>query len=157
METANIAVLAAQTGHLVLSTLHTNSAAETLTRLMSMGVPAFNLASSISLIVAQRLVRRLCPACKYIRNDIHINNTLLHSYTADGCHQCHHGYRGRIAIFEVMPITKPMVNMILSGHNAQDLLNEAISQGMLTLKEAGFEIVRQGLTSLEEIMTLMMD
>lgn len=113
LETAEIAIKAAQTGHLVLSTLHTNSAAETLTRLMNMGVHAFNIASSVSLIVAQRLVRRLCERCKLMRTDLTTQNLIklgltdhFPSYKAMSCNQCAHGYRGRIALFEVMPISK---------------------------------------------------
>ena len=184
LETAEIAVKAAQTGHLVLSTLHTNSAAETLTRLVNMGIPAFNLASSISLIIAQRLIRRLCPACKVIRNDltsvdtselrllrsrIHgtapllnsrgsdVTEEIFRSYQAQGCHQCTDGYRGRLALYEVMPISKDLAQMIMTGKSAPDLLKQAQIEGMLTMFESGLEQVRMGLTSLEEITRIMVD
>ena len=139
LETADIAIKAAQTGHLVLSTLHTNSAAETITRLLNMGIAQFNINSSLSLIIAQRLARKLCPHCKHENKIAH--NLLLEQgfladelddlviYTANGCKYCHKGYRGRIGIFEVMPIGK----------------------NILGLREAALNKVRQGLTSLEEI------
>ena len=163
LETVEIAIKAAQTGHLVLSTLHTNSAAETLTRLLNMGVHSFNIASSVSLIVAQRLVRRLCEACKIMRHDLttysltesELSNT--DSYKAQGCSQCTDGYRGRIALFEVMPVSKSMAQMIMSGNNSLDLLQQAQSEGMLTIRQAGLEYVKKGLTSLEEINRIRVD
>ena len=151
LETAEIAIKASQTGHLVLSTLHTNSAAETLTRLVNMGVPAFNIASSVSLIVAQRLVRRLCPACKIIRDDLNP------SYKAQGCNLCTDGYRGRMALFEVMPITKTIAQMIVSGEHSVDLLKQAQAEGMITIYETGIEKIKLGLTSIEEIKRIMAD
>jgi len=168
LETAEIAVKAAQTGHLVLSTLHTNSAVETLTRLVSMGIPSFNIASSISLIIAQRLVRRLCNACKIIRNDLTpynltelgLSNTednILRSYTARGCIQCTDGYRGRIALFEVMPISTSIAEMIMTGKNSLKLLKQAQTEGMLTIFESGLERVRMGTTCLEEITRITAD
>lgn len=153
IETAEIAIKAAHTGHLVLSTLHTNSAAETLTRLVNMGVPAFNVASSISLIIAQRLVRRLCNACKIANNE----ELLVAGYKAQGCNQCTDGYRGRIALFEVLPISKNITQMIMSGKNSHDLLKQAQIEGMLTLAEAGLEQVRRGHTSIEEINRVIVD
>lgn len=148
-ETAEIAIKAAQTGHIVLSTLHTNSAAETLTRLVNIGVPAFNIASSISLIVAQRLVRKLCNSCKIIRHD--------KRYQAQGCHQCTDGYRGRIALFEVMPISKSIAEMIVSGKSAMELLKQAQTEGMMTLFESGLEGVKLGITSIEEINRVLVN
>lgn len=168
LETAEIAIKAAQTGHLVLSTLHTNSATETLSRLVSMGIPSFNIASSISLIVAQRLVRRLCNACKLLRTDLtpyslielglpDTDTDILHSYQSQGCNQCTNGYRGRIALFEVMPISQSLAHMIMSGKHALDLLKQAKTEGMITLVEAGLEQVKSGLTSIEEIIKLRID
>jgi len=168
LETAEIAVKAAQTGHLVLSTLHTNSAAETLTRLVNMGIPSFNIAGSISLIVAQRLVRRLCTACKLIRNDLSSYNlielglpdtedVILRSHQAHGCNQCTGGYRGRIALFEVMPISKDIAQMIMAGKNSLDLLKQAQAEGMLTIFQDGLEKIKMGLTSLEEVTRIMAD
>lgn len=153
VETAEIAIKAAHTGHLVLSTLHTNSAAETLTRLVNMGVPAFNVASSISLIIAQRLVRRLCNACKIANNE----DLLVAGYKAQGCNQCTDGYRGRIALFEVLPISKNITQMIMNGKNSHDLLKQAQIEGMRTLAEAGLEQVRRGHTSIEEINRVIVD
>lgn len=153
VETAEIAIKAAQTGHLVLSTLHTNSATETLTRLINMGIPAFNVASSISLIIAQRLVRRLCNACKIINN----TELLFPSYKSQGCNQCIGGYRGRIALFEVLPISKSIAQMITSGIHAHDLLNQAQTEGMYTLAEAGLEQVKLGITSLDEVNRMIYD
>ncbi len=163
LETAEIAISASQTGHLVLSTLHTNSASETLSRLLSMGVPSFNIASSINLIVAQRLVRRLCDYCKQVRNDLTATtlkelrlsenqDTLFQSYKAQGCHRCMDGYRGRIALFEVMSISKQIVNMILTGKSPSELLEQAQSEGMITLLKDGIEKIKMGLTSIEEII-----
>lgn len=168
LESAEIAVKAAQTGHLVLSTLHTNSAPETLTRLISMGIPSFNIASSISLIVAQRLIRRLCSTCKIIRDDLSSHNLidlglsapddmLLRSCKAQGCNQCINGYRGRIALFEVMPISKNITQMIMTGKNSLDILKQAQTEGMLTLFQDGLDKVRMKLTSLEELTRVMVD
>ncbi len=167
-ETAEIAIKAALTGHLVLSTVHTNSAAETLTRLVNMGMPSFNIASAVSLIVAQRLVRRLCNACKYIRTDLTpmdlvepglsgTDTAILHSFTAPGCHQCTDGYRGRVGLFEMLPVSKTIAQMMISGKNALALHEQAKSEGMLTLYQAGLEKVREGITSLEEIANIMMN
>ena len=168
LETAEIAVKAAQTGHLVLSTLHTNSAAETLTRFLNMGIPSLNIASSIRLIIAQRLIRLLCPFCKIIRTDLCLENlielglsssdtSLLTSYKASGCRQCHNGYRGRIALFEMMPISKSLAQMIMTGKNEFDLLNQAKTEGMIPLFSAGIEQVKAGITSLEEVNRVMIN
>ena len=162
LETAEIAVKAAQTGHLVLSTLHTNSAAETLTRMVNMGVPSFNIASSVSLIIAQRLVRRLCDQCKVIRDDMTIQSLIelgysdddaktMKPYKAIGCNQCTNGYRGRIGLFEVMPMSKALGQMIMSGGNSLDILKQAQLEGMLTVYQAGLEKIKDGVTTIEEV------
>jgi type IV pilus assembly protein PilB len=162
LETAEIAIKAAQTGHLVLSTLHTNSAAETLTRLVNMGVPSFNIASSVSLIIAQRLVRKLCESCKIVRDDTTPksleelgfsveDSKQLQTYKAVGCKLCAHGYRGRIGLFEVMPMTKALGQLIMSGGNSLDILKIAQQDGMLTIYQDGLEKVKHGITSIEEI------
>lgn len=168
LETAEIAIKAAQTGHLVLSTLHTNSAAETLTRLVNMGVPTFNIASSVSLIIAQRLVRKLCEHCKVIRDDTTPKSLMelgfaeadadtMTSYKAVGCNQCTNGYRGRVGLFEVMPMSKAIGQMIMSGGNSLDILKQAQSEGLLTVYQAGLEKVKQGVTTMEEVNRVTVD
>lgn len=162
LETAEIAVQAAQTGHLVLSTLHTNSAAETLTRLINIGVPLFNIASSISLIIAQRLARRLCSHCKMVRSDLTschlielgfaaVDAKTLSIYQANGCNQCTNGYRGRIALFEIIPMSQELNRLIMLGKSPHELLKQAQTEGMLTLYQDGLEKIKRGLTSIEEI------
>lgn len=162
LETAQIAIKASQTGHLVLSTLHTNSAAETLIRLANMGIPAYNIASSIVLIIAQRLIRKLCPICKEAINlpthvliaagfqteDLKQN---LQLFDAKGCENCHHGYQGRIGIYEMMPMTQTLMHLILKDSNALVLAKQAEKAGMLNLRQASLEKVKQGITSLAEI------
>jgi len=160
-ETAEIAVKAAQTGHLVLSTLHTNSAPETLTRLVNIGIPAFNIASSVSLVVAQRLVRRLCNHCKQgIKNKPNLLRyygfkadelTHLKIYRAVGCSQCSQGYKGRIGIYQVMPISEVMRQIIMAQGNGLDLAKQAQQEGILNLREAALDKVRTGITSMEEL------
>lgn len=161
-ETAEIVVKAAQTGHLVLSTLHTNSAAETLTRLLSMGVASFNIASSLKLIIAQRLARKLCSYCKIQRHDYTEQSLLelgfqqqdipnLSLYQAQGCHHCNHGYSGRIGLFEVMPVTTKLTQLILSGANSIAILKQAQHDGMLTIYQSGLEKIKEGITSIEEV------
>lgn len=168
LETAEIAIKAAQTGHLVLSTLHTNSAAETLTRLVNMGVPSFNIASSVSLIIAQRLIRRLCDSCKIKRDDttpkslVELGFSEQESHTiqlfkAGGCKQCTNGYRGRIGLFEVMSMSKALGQLIMSGGNSMDILTLAQSEGMLTIYQAGLEKIREGITTIEEINRVTME
>ncbi|MGL5006176.1 MAG: type IV-A pilus assembly ATPase PilB [Plesiomonas sp.] len=161
LETAEIAVKAAQTGHLVLSTLHTNSAAETLTRLANMGVPAYNIASSIHLIIAQRLARKLCPECRQpcllteteqkAAGFSHPLATGMHIFKAKGCPKCTHGYKGRTGLYEIMPITATLTEAILRGDHAPELTAIARQLGMKTLREAGLAKVVDGITSLEEI------
>lgn len=161
-ETAEIAVKAAQTGHLVLSTLHTNSAAETLNRLVNMGIPTFNIASSVTLIIAQRLARKLCDSCKELRDDytkaglieLGFNESDLADiklYKAMGCSQCTNGYRGRVGLFEVLPMTKSLGQLIMSGANSLDILKVAQSEGMLTIFQSGLEKIKMGITTIEEV------
>ncbi|MFI4938612.1 MAG: GspE/PulE family protein [Candidatus Berkiellales bacterium] len=160
-ETAEIAVKAAQTGHLVLSTLHTNSAAETITRLINMGIPAYHLATAIKLVFAQRLVRLLCTHCKQmvhyppetlLAKGFDPNEILgLQLFRSGECDQCHQGYKGRIGIFEVMPISETISRMILSGSSAIDIAKQAKKEGMITLQQAGLNKVKTGVTSFEEV------
>lgn len=162
LETAEIAIKAAQTGHLVLSTLHTNSASETLTRLLNMGIPSFNIASSVSLLIAQRLVRKLCEQCKVIHDDITAQSLIelgfteeeahqIKPYKAVGCSLCNEGYKGRLGIFEVLPMSKEVGQLIMSGANSLDLLKQAQKEGMLTIYQSGIECIKNGLTTLEEV------
>lgn len=161
LETAEIAIKAAQTGHLVLSTLHTNSAPETLTRLLNMGVPAYNVASSISLIIAQRLARRLCNNCKTPEtlpieelksqgfSDEQIGNITL--FKAVGCEHCTEGYKGRVGIYEVMRITSEISQIIMSGGNSLDIAKASLASGFNSLRLSGLEKAASGVTSLAEI------
>lgn len=146
-ETADMAVKASQTGHLVLSTLHTNDAPSTLVRLNQMGIAGFNLASSISLVTAQRLVRRLCAECK----------TAVPGqgrFRPVGCSACQDGFSGRLAIHQVMPITEAIQALILEKSPLHRIAAQAASEGVQTLRESGLSKVRQGETSLEEIMSV---
>lgn len=165
LETADIAIKAAQTGHLVLSTLHTNDAPTTLTRLRNMGIAPFNIASSVILITAQRLARRLCPQCKQpqeIPRDAllaagYIQEQLTDAWTPYkpmGCTACHHGYKGRIGIYQVMPITEAIQRIILRDGSALELAAQAQREGVKSLRESGLEKVRQGVTSLEEVLAV---
>jgi len=164
LETAEIAIKAAQTGHLVLSTLHTNDAPQTLTRLMNMGIPTFNIASSILLITAQRLARRLCH-CKqpmevpeqslldagFRATDLDGSWTL---YGPGGCERCKGtGYKGRVGIYQVMPISEDMQRLIMSGATAIDLAAQAKKEGVKDLRESGLLKVKQGVTSLDEVLS----
>jgi type IV pilus assembly protein PilB len=168
LETAEIAIKAAQTGHLVLSTLHTNSATETLNRLVSMGLPTFNIANSVTLIIAQRLARKLCEHCKIIRDDftqsgllelgftdIDVNEICL--YKALGCHKCTNGYHGRVGLFEVLPISKTLGHLIMSGGNYLDILNTAKAEGMRSIYQSGLDKVKQGVTTIEELNRVTVD
>lgn len=162
LETAEIAIKAAQTGHLVLSTLHTNDAPQTLTRLINMGVPGYNIASSVHLIVAQRLARRLCPHCKkaieipnealleegFTKEDIKQGMTI---YGPNGCDQCSEGYKGRVGIYQVMPISEEMGRIIMEGGNALVLAEQAQKEGISDLRQSGLKKVKDGLTTLAEI------
>ena len=161
LETAEIAIKAAQTGHLVLSTLHTNSAPETLTRLLNMGVPAYNVASSVSLIIAQRLARRLCTHCK--QPEVLPEAELLKQgfqpeqlssikiFKPVGCEQCTNGYKGRVGIYEVMPISGKMADIIMQGGNSLDIANQAQQEGINNLRQSGLLKAATGLTSLAEV------
>lgn len=167
LETAEIAVKAAQTGHLVLSTLHTNSAAETLTRLVNMGVPSFNIASSVSLIIAQRLARRLCEQCKTKRDDITEKGMIELGFSEEeakkpifkavGCNQCNGGYRGRVGLFEVMPMSKAIGRLIMSGGNSLDILKQGQDEGMLTIFQSGLKKILEGVTTIEEVNRVTVD
>jgi type IV pilus assembly protein PilB len=161
LETAEISIKAAQTGHLVLSTLHTNSAPETITRLLNMGVPAYNVASSISLIIAQRLARRLCPKCKtpeilpkeeLIRqgfSEQQIQDMTL--YAPKGCDNCTDGYKGRVGIYEVMQITPEIAQIIMRGGNSLEIADVSLKSGFNNLRLSGIRKAADGMTSLAEI------
>ena len=163
LETADIAVKAAQTGHLVLSTLHTNDAPTTLTRLRNMGVAPFNIASSVILISAQRLARRLCIKCKTPAEIPKVN--LMEAgftdgqldgswmpYKAVGCNACNNGYKGRVGIYQVMPISEAIQEIILADGSALDIAKQAELEGVLSLRQSGLRKVMQGITSLEEVL-----
>jgi type IV pilus assembly protein PilB len=168
LETAEIAIKAAQTGHLVLSTLHTNDAPKTLTRLVDMGVKPYAIASSVSLIIAQRLARRLCSNCKepvdvpaeallkegFTRADVESGLTIFH---AKGCNQCTSGYKGRVGIYQVMPCTEAIGRIIMEGGNALQIAAQAKKEGVADLRQAGLKKVKDGLTSLEEINRVTVD
>lgn len=143
-ETADIAIKASQTGHLVLSTLHTNSAAETLSRLINMGIPVYDIAASLTLIIAQRLIRVLCPYCK-------IQDHLSNTYRAAGCSKCENGYLGRTGIYEFLPITAKIADIILQHPDSATLEKQARIDGMQTLYEHGLEKATAGITSLSEL------
>ena len=161
LETAQISVQAAQTGHLVLTTLHTNSGPETIARLMYMGVEPYNLASSLVLVIAQRLLRTLCNFCKQ-KDEIPEDILLKEGFTKDdlahmelyrpvGCERCTHGYSGRTGIFEVMPISSDMTILIMRGANATELAAQAKQEGIISLRESGLKKVKEGVTSLAEL------
>lgn len=165
LETADIAIKAAQTGHMVMSTLHTNDAPTTLTRLMNMGVPPFNIASSVILITAQRLARRLCDNCKALADyprqalldagfkDDDLDGTWK-PYRAVGCSACNNGYKGRVGIYQVMPISEEIQRIILSQGTAMDIARQAKQEGVRDLRESGLVKVKAGLTSLEEVISV---
>ncbi|KIO36830.1 type IV-A pilus assembly ATPase PilB [Shewanella sp. cp20] len=162
LETAEIAIKAAQTGHLVLSTLHTNSAAETLTRLINMGVPGYNIASSVNLIIAQRLARRLCTECRQ-PEDVPEHELLNLGFTQAqiddgftvykpiGCDLCSGGYKGRVGIYEVMKMSDEIARTIMEGGNSLQIANQAKEQGMRDLRDSGLRKVIAGVTSIAEI------
>ncbi|MEW8341885.1 MAG: type IV-A pilus assembly ATPase PilB [Candidatus Thiodiazotropha taylori] len=168
LETAEIAVKAAQTGHLVLSTLHTNDAPQTLTRLANMGIPPFNIASSVLLIMAQRLARRLCENCKapdelprealleegFTDEDIDSGFT---TYKPVGCDLCTNGYKGRVGIFQVMPVSEEMGKIIMEGGTSLQLEKQAESEGVYNLRRSGLRKVKQGITSLQELNRVTKD
>jgi len=168
LETADISIKAAQTGHLVLSTLHTNDAPTTLTRMMNMGIPTFNIASSVILITAQRLARRLCATCKQPL-DVPRKALLEAGYQPEeldgtwtpyrpvGCSACNNGYKGRVGIYQVMPISEEIQRIILRGGSALDIAHQASLEGVRTLRESGLLKVKQGVTSLEEVLSVTND
>ncbi|MCK4585985.1 MAG: type IV-A pilus assembly ATPase PilB, partial [Gammaproteobacteria bacterium] len=161
IETGEIAVKAAQTGHLVLSTMHTNDAPQSLSRMINMGIAPFNIASSVSLIIAQRLARRLCNNCKtpvdipkealleegFLEDEV----AALKVYKPVGCDQCDKGYKGRVGIYQVMPISDAMSRIIMEGGTAIDLADQAEKEGINDLRKSGLLKIKQGVTSLEEV------
>lgn len=163
LETADISIKAAQTGHLVLSTLHTNDAPTTLTRMRNMGIAPFNIASSVILITAQRLARRLCPNCKAPVelpratlvaagfNEADLDGTWK-PYRPVGCSMCNNGYKGRVGIYQVMPISEEIQRIILRDGSAMDIAVQAQLEGVRSLRQSGLHKVKQGLTSLEEVL-----
>ena len=168
LETAEIAIKAAQTGHLVLSTLHTNDAPQTLTRLVDMGVKPYAIATSVSLIIAQRLARKLCSHCKETidippealrKEGFHESDIAagFQVYRAVGCQMCTDGYKGRCGIYQVMPVTETIGRIIMSGGSAIDINDQATKDGVWNLRRAGLEKVKMGLTSLEEINNVTLE
>lgn len=163
LETAEIAIKAAQTGHMVLSTLHTNDAPQTLTRLVNMGVPAYNIASSVNLIIAQRLARRLCKHCRVdakipdeelLKEGFkkeELGQLKLYEASEEGCEHCTNGYKGRVGIYQVMPVTEAIGHIIMEGGNAKDIEKQAEKEGVIDLREAGLNKMRQGLLNLTEV------
>ena len=159
-DTAEIAIKAAQTGHLVLSTLHTNSTTETVVRLEQMGVERWMLASALNMVVAQRLVRKLCPHCKeQLPEDIILPTSLwataLPRWQATGCERCYGGFYGRSALFEILLIDTALQSAIIAGMPAHEIETLAREQGMMTLFESGCQAVEQGLTTLEELYRVL--
>ena len=164
LETAEIAIKAAQTGHMVLSTLHTNSAPETLTRLKNMGVASFNIATSVNLVIAQRLARRLCKNCKkpidiprkslieigFTDADLDNPNNLI--YEPVGCSECREGYKGRVGIYEVMKVSQDISRIIMEDGNAIDIKDAALKNGFRDLRRSGIMKVLQGITSIQEML-----
>jgi type IV pilus assembly protein PilB len=168
LETAEIAIKAAQTGHLVMSTLHTNDAPQTLTRLVDMGVKPYAIATSVSLIIAQRLARRLCSQCKAIV-DVPAEALLkegfqeadvragIKIYGPKGCQACTDGYKGRCGIYQVMPVTEALGRIIMEGGNAIDIADQAAKEGVWDLRRSGLEKVKAGVTSLEEVNSVTIE
>jgi type IV pilus assembly protein PilB len=164
LETAEIGIKAAQTGHMVLSTLHTNDAPQTLTRMVNMGVPPYNIAGAVNLIVAQRLARRLCNTCKQ-ESDVPKEALLEEGFTEqevaqglkiykqnpEGCDQCSGGYKGRVGIYQVMPVSEEMGRIIMEGGNAMQLAVQAEKEGIPDLRKSGLLKVKNGITSLDEL------
>ncbi|MGH8564702.1 MAG: type IV-A pilus assembly ATPase PilB [Gammaproteobacteria bacterium] len=168
IETGSIAVKAAQTGHMVMSTLHTNDAPQTITRMFDMGIPAFAIATTINIIIAQRLARRLCVHCR-VAVDIPKDSLLAEGFTetdvarafkvyrAVGCEQCNGGYKGRTGIYQVMPISDAMKRLIMEGANAIALADQSRKEGIPDIRRSGLRKVQDGVTSLEEINTVTME
>jgi type IV pilus assembly protein PilB len=165
LETADIAIKAAQTGHLVLSTLHTNDAPTTLTRMRNMGIAPFNIASSVILITAQRLARRLCANCK-IPADIPLENLIQAGFKEEeidgswtpykpvGCSMCNNGYKGRVGVYQVMPITEDIQRLILADASAVDIAKQAQKDDVRSLRQSALHKVKTGMTSLEEVIAV---
>ena len=162
LETAEIAIKAAQTGHLVLSTLHTNDAPRTLTRMVDMGVKPYAIATSVSLIIAQRLARKLCDNCKEVKDiprealekegfDAEDLDEGLTIFGPVGCKSCNDGYKGRVGIFQVMEVSEAMGRIIMEGGNAMQIADQAASEGVIDLRRAGLNKVKDGVTSLDEV------
>ena len=168
LETAEIAIKAAQTGHLVLSTLHTNDGPQTLTRLIDMGVKPYAIATSVNLIIAQRLARKLCPQCKQLM-DVPKEALLKEGFTEEdvrgglkifgptGCSACTDGYKGRTGVYQVMPVTNAIARIILGGGSAVEITDQAAREGIWDMRRAGLEKVKAGITSLEEINSVTID
>jgi type IV pilus assembly protein PilB len=168
LETAEIAIKAAQTGHLVMSTLHTNDAPQTLTRMVDMGVKPYAIASSVCLIIAQRLARKLCTSCKSLMDvpaealrkegfeekDIAAG---IKIYAAKGCSNCTDGYKGRVGIYQVMPVSEEIGRIIMTGGNALDIGDQAAKEGVWDLRRSGLEKVKAGMTSLDEINSVTLE
>ncbi|MCO8073251.1 type IV-A pilus assembly ATPase PilB [Acinetobacter lwoffii] len=163
LETAEIAIKAAQTGHMVMSTLHTNSAPETLTRLRNMGVPSFNIATSVNLVIAQRLARRLCSQCKKPADipqqsllemgftETDLQQPEFQIYEPVGCNECREGYKGRVGIYEVMKVTPEISRIIMEDGNALEIADASARAGFNNLRRSGLIKVMQGVTSLQEV------
>lgn len=168
IETGSIAVKAAQTGHMVMSTLHTNDAPQTITRMFDMGIPAFAIATTINIIIAQRLARRLCVHCR-VAVEIPKDSLLAEGFTetdvargfkvyrAVGCEQCNGGYKGRTGIYQVMPVSDAMKRLIMEGANAIGLADQSRKEGIPDIRRSGLRKVQDGVTSLEEINTVTME
>jgi type IV pilus assembly protein PilB len=168
LETAEIAIKAAQTGHLVLSTLHTNDAPQTLTRLVDMGVKPYAIATSVSLIIAQRLARRLCSQCKQpldvpaeaLRKEGFQESDIANGiriYAPKGCGSCTDGYKGRVGLYQVMEVSEEIGRIIMTGGNALDITKQAAKEGVWDLRRSGLEKVKTGMTSLEEINSVTIE
>jgi type IV pilus assembly protein PilB len=163
LETGSIAVKAAQTGHMVMSTLHTNDAPQTLTRMIDMGIPPFAIATSVNVIIAQRLARRLCSHCMVIDEDLPKEGLLAEGFSEDdvesgisvykpvGCEQCNGGYKGRVGMYQVMPISDEMKRLIMEGRNAIDLADQAAREGVKDIRRSALLKVKNSITSIEEI------
>jgi type IV pilus assembly protein PilB len=162
-ETAEIAVKAALTGHLVLSTLHTNDAPSTISRMLNMGVEPFLISASVVLILAQRLCRKICLECKEVEEtpetallDIGFKKEekgTFKSYKGKGCSACgDSGYKGRIALYEVMPLKEEIKELVIKGATSIDLKKAAINSGMMTLRMSGLKKIKEGITSIEEVL-----
>jgi type IV pilus assembly protein PilB len=168
IDTASIAVKAAQTGHMVMSTLHTNDAPQTITRLLDMGIPAFSVATSINVIIAQRLARRLCNHCKkpvdmpreVLLKEGFTEADLAHGvklFEAVGCDQCHRGYKGRTGIYQVMPISDAMKRIIMNNANAIEIADQARAEGIPDIRQSALRKVRDGISSFDEINSITME